>query len=124
MKKELTIKTIRKVIMDKKITFRNMDHSEVMENYINEQLVKVEKYLENEREPVFIELVLEPVKIHAQHRVELRVKSPRYYLVSDYEGPEFYDVLDRVIDVMYRQILEKKKELMDEDRKKDVYHGA
>jgi ribosomal subunit interface protein len=115
---------IRKGTMDKQITFRNMEHSDVMENYINQQLEKIEKYLENEREPIYIELVLEPSKVHAHHRVELRVKTPRYYLVEDYTGPDFYPVLDHVIDAMYRQILEKKKELVDENKKKDVYHGA
>ncbi len=107
--------------MDKKITFRNMDHSDVMENYSNEQLVKIEKFLKNEREPIFIELVLEPVKIHAHHRVELRIKTPHYFLISNYEGPKFYDVLDRVIDIMYRQLCEKKKELVEKNRKGSSY---
>ena len=110
--------------MDKKITFRNMDHSDVMENYSNEQMVKIEKFLKNEREPIFIELVLEPVKIHAHHRVELRVKTPHYFLISNYEGPKFYDVLDRVIDTMYRQLCEKKKELIEKSRKGSSYKGA
>lgn len=102
--------------MDKKITFRHMEHSEVMENYIHEQLAKIESFLENEQEPIFIELVLEPGKVHAHHRVELRVKTPHYFLISNYEGPKFYDVLDRVIDVMYQQLCEKKRELNDEKK--------
>ncbi|MEX0940532.1 MAG: ribosome-associated translation inhibitor RaiA [Candidatus Babeliales bacterium] len=112
--------------MDKKITFRQMEHSDVMEKYINGQLAKIEQFLTHEREPIFIELVLEPVKIHAHHRVELRVKTPDYYLISNYEGPEFYDVIDRVIDVMYRQLCEKKRELVDDKRSgnADWYKGA
>lgn len=110
--------------MDKKITFRQMDHSQVMEDYINQQLVKIEKILEHEREPIFFEIVLEPSKVHAHNKVHILVKTPRYYLNSDYEGPEFYDVLDRVIDTMYRQIIEKRKELQDKDRTADSYKGA
>lgn len=103
-----------------------MEHSEIMENYIHEQLAKVEAYLSHEREPIFIELVLEPAKVHAHHRIELRIKTPQYYLISNYEGPQFYDVLDRVIDIMYRQILEKKRQRDDEKKsgKGDWYKGA
>lgn len=110
--------------MEKKITFRQMEHSQVMEDYINQQLVKIEKILEHEREPIYLEVFLEPSKVHAHNKVHILVKTPRYYLNSDYEGPEFYDVLDRVIDTMYRQIIEKRKELQDEERTADVYKGA
>lgn len=110
--------------MNKQITFRHMDHSKVMEDYINKQLAKIEKFLSTEREPVYLELVLEPSKIHAHHRVEIRVKTPDYYLVNDYEGPEFYDVLDRVLDVMYNRLHEKKRELDDLKKTADWYHGA
>lgn len=112
--------------MDKKITFRSMEHSSVMEDYINGQLDKIERFLQNEREPVHLELVLEPSKVHAHNRVEIRVKTPDYYLVSDYEGPEFYEVVDRVLDVMYRRLCEKKRQLVDERKsgKGDWYKGA
>ena len=57
------------------------------------------------------------------HRVELRVTSPRYDLISNYEheGTAFYDVLDHVIDVMYRQLLEYKQKEIDE-RKQRGWH--
>ncbi len=92
--------------MQKKITFRNMEKTQPMEEYCYQQLAKVEEFLSNERTPIFIDLVLEPSKIHAHHRIELRVKSPRFDKISNYEGPQFYDVLDRVIDVMYRELQE------------------
>lgn len=97
--------------MHKRITFRNMEHSDVMERYANEQLEKVVEFLNEEREPVFIDLVLQPSKVHQHHKIELRVKSPSHDLISTYEytGEEFYDTLDRVIDVMYRELREHKK---------------
>ncbi|MGE0206858.1 MAG: HPF/RaiA family ribosome-associated protein [Candidatus Babeliales bacterium] len=110
--------------MEKKITFRGMDHSQVMEDYINQQIKKIEKILEHEREPIYLEIFLDPSKIHAHHKVHILVKTPRYYLNSDYEGPDFYDVLDRVIDTMYRQIITKRKELEEKERKDTSYHGA
>jgi len=104
--------------MHKRITFRNMEHSEVMEDYANQQLKKIEEFLSNEPTPVYIDLVLEPSKVHEHHRVELRVKSPNYERISNYEheGMDFYDVLDRVIDVMYRGLHEDKKRLNDKKK--------
>ncbi len=102
--------------MNKRIIFRNMPHSDPMEDYANKQLAKIEKFLTNEPSPVNIELVLQPSKVHEHHHIELRVKSKNYDLVSDHEheGDDFYDTLDRVIDVMYRRILQEKERRIDE----------
>ena len=100
--------------MHKRITFRNMDHVAAIENYANEKLAKIEEVLSHEPTPVYIDLILEPSKVHAHHRVELRVKSPHYDMVSNYEGPEFYKVLDRVIDVMLEELHREKRKQLDE----------
>ncbi|HSC25370.1 MAG TPA: HPF/RaiA family ribosome-associated protein [Candidatus Babeliales bacterium] len=104
--------------MNTRIVFRNMDHSDVMEAYANDQLEKVIKFLENDRGPVFINLYFEPSHVHEHHRVELHVKSAEYDLNSSYEheGMNFYDTLDRVIDVMYRELHEKKRRNHDEEK--------
>ena len=101
--------------MHKRITFKGMDHSQVIEEYANKQLSKVEQFLENEPTPIYIDLVLEPSKTREHHFIELRVKSPHYDLISNYEhtGDDFYNVLDRVIDVMYRRLREEKQKLVD-----------
>ena len=100
-----------------------MDHSEILEKYANEQLAKVIDFLQNEPSPVFIELVFEPSKVNEHHHVELRVKSPDYDLISDYEyeGTAFYEVVDRVIDTMYRELLNAKQRRID-DRKQVGRH--
>ena len=104
--------------MHKRITFRNMKHSGVMKQYADQQLDKLILFLENEPTPVYIDLVFEPSKVREHHRIELRVKSPNYDRISNYEyqGEAFYDTLDRVIDVMYKELLEDKKRHLD-DRK-------
>lgn len=102
--------------MHKRITFREMEKSDVMEKYIDEQLEKIIKFIENERDPIYVDFVLESGRPHAHHQAELRVKTPNYDLISNYEDAEMYDVIDRVIDVMYRQLTEKKKELQDKRR--------
>lgn len=99
--------------MHKQITFRGMDHSDPMEEYANQQLDKIEKFLEDERTPIYIDLILEPSKVHDHHRIELRVKTPNYDEITEFEGPKFYDVLDRVIDVMYRNLREEKRKHKD-----------
>jgi ribosomal subunit interface protein len=104
--------------MNKRIVFRNMEHSDVMEAYANEQLEKIITFLENDRGPVHIDLYFEPSRVHEHHRIELHVKSAEYDLNSSYEheGQGFYDVLDRVIDVMYRELHEAKRRNHDEEK--------
>src|SRR5579872_5638596 len=97
--------------MHKRITFRHMDKTEAMENYANEQLRKIEEFLSHEPTPVYLDLVFEPSKVREHHKIELRVKSPNFdaYSTYEYEGTGFYDVLDRVIDVMYQELQEQKR---------------
>ena len=99
--------------MNKKIVFRRMDHSPSMEDYANQQLDKIMEFLEKEPTPVYVDLILQPSKVHAHHNIELRVKSPSYDRVSNYEGPDFYQVMDRVIDVMYHALREDSKRRKD-----------
>jgi ribosomal subunit interface protein len=100
--------------MHKRITFRNMDHSEVLEAYADKQLERIIDFVGNEPTPIYLDLILEPSKVHSHHRIECRLKTPNYDLVSNYEGADFYDVLDRVIDIMYRQLLNEKQKQIDE----------
>jgi ribosomal subunit interface protein len=104
--------------MNKRIVFRNMDHSDVMEEYAHGQLEKIIDFLEHDRGPVHIDLYLEPSRVHEHHRVELHVKSAEYNLNSSYEheGMSFYDTLDHVIDVMYRQLCEHKRKNHDAEK--------
>jgi ribosome-associated translation inhibitor RaiA len=102
--------------MNKRIVFHGIEKTKPMEEYCNKQLAKVEHFLENERTPIFIDLTLEPSKVHAHHFIELRVKTPHYHKISTYEGPEFYDVVDRVIDVMYHELHEQKKKDMEHNK--------
>jgi len=104
--------------MHKRVTFKGIDHSEAVENYADDQLNKVIEFLSNERSPIYIDLMFKPSKLHAHHWVELRVKTPNYDIISNYEGKDFYNTVDRVIDVMYHELHEHKKKL--QDKKKTV----
>ena|ERR1700722_2532495 len=104
--------------MNKRIVFRNMEHSNVMEEYANNQLEKIITFLKNDRGPVHIDLYLEPSRLHKHHRVDLHVRSAEYNLNSSYEheGMDFYETLDHVIDVMYRELLETKRKNHDKEK--------
>ena len=58
---------------------------------------------------------MEPSKTREHPRVELRVKTPHYDLITHYEeeGKDFYEVLDHVINVMYRSLLQEKEKMID-----------
>jgi ribosomal subunit interface protein len=104
--------------MNKRIVFRNMEHSDIMEAHANEQLEKIINFLENDRGPVHIDLYLEPSRVHKHHRVDLHVRSAEYNRNASYEheGMDFYETLDHVIDVMYRELLEEKRKNIDKEK--------
>jgi ribosomal subunit interface protein len=99
------------MIMQKRIVYRGMEKTDHMEQYCNQQLAKIEHFLVHERTPIMIDLVLEPSHVHSHHKIELRVNTPHYHKISMYEGPEFYEVFNRVIDNMYFQLHEEDKKV-------------
>jgi ribosomal subunit interface protein len=110
--------------MTKQFTFKDMTHSKSMEDIANNQLAKVEKFLSHEADPVFIELVFQPSKVHEHHKVEMIVKTPNYdeFVSYEKEGMPFYETLAHVIDVMYHNLL-KAKERRIEQRKEVGRHN-
>ena len=102
--------------MKKRVYFKDTQVSAAIENHANEQLAKVERFLENEPTPVFIDLTIAPSKLREHSKVELRVKSPDYDLVTHYEheGVDVYDCINRVIDTMYDNLHEAKRKRIDE----------
>lgn len=102
------------------ITFRHMESSDLVRNFAMEQLEKVISFLAHEESPVLIELILEPSKTHAHHKIELIVSSPHYHKIISYERPgiEFYELIGRVIDIMYRELHEAKRQRINKLREK------
>ncbi len=68
-----------------------------------------------ENKSILIHLILMPSHVHEHHCVELIVKTPNYDRVVKYEkqGLDFYQVLDHVIDTMYRLLHEDKQRHVD-----------
>ena len=90
--------------MHRRITFRKMESSPIIEEHANKLIDKLMILLAKEPTPIYIDLILEPSKIHAHNKVDLLLKTPNYSLVSSYEGPDIYDVLNRVFHVMNQKL--------------------
>lgn len=102
--------------MHKRVTFQNMPHSAAIEEYVHEQLAKIEEFLEqSERTPIHIDMVIQAAKVHAHPRVELRIKTPHYNEVTHCEkaGVDIPEAVKHVVDVMYRTLHNAKKKRMD-----------
>jgi ribosomal subunit interface protein len=110
--------------MSKRIAFKNMQSTPVLEEFANKHLEKIEQFLENEPTPVHIDLVLEDNPVHPHHKVELRIKTPHYDLIAHHEGPEMYQEIDRVTDIMLQEIRKAKARLVDDKKKKDSYKSV
>ena len=101
--------------MHKRITFRHMQHSDLIQDHANQKLAKIEEFLQNEPTPIYIDLVMEPSKTREHSRIELHIKTPHYDKVThrEFQGDKFYDVLDYVIDTMYKELHEEKRKRKD-----------
>jgi ribosomal subunit interface protein len=83
-----------------KVTFRNMDHSAVIEEHTRKQLQKLDKFFEKERTPKSIHFIIEAHPLHAHHKIELLIKSPNYDLMAHDEGNDLNKLIEDVIDTM------------------------
>ena len=100
--------------MQKRITFRGMEHSPTLEEQANQQLQKIEKFLSKEASPIFIDIIFEAYPTHAHNKVEVRIKSPNYQaVVSKKEGEEIYKVLGFALDAAYSELRKQKEKLVD-----------
>lgn len=106
--------------MSKRVVFRHMDHSQVLEEYANQKMAKIDTFLEHEKTPITINLIFEPSKAREHHKIELRITSPDYHVIAmrEHQGEKFYEELDHVIDIAYRELL-KQKEKRITDRKQN-----
>ena len=102
--------------MHKKITFRGMDSSPVIEEHVNKLIDKIFELLTKQSSPIYVDLILEASKNHAHNRAELMLKTPLLDLVSKYEGTDLYDVINRVFHVMLLEIKKHKGIEMDKHR--------
>ncbi len=109
------------IIMERKITFRRMEPSTVIEEFINAKLDKFEELLGSERSPVSVSVVIDTHPTHAHNKVDVLVDTPDYNLIANHEGQDVYVEIDTVMDKMLREI-RRAKEKRDSEQKKSEWH--
>lgn len=110
--------------MNKRINFKNMEHAEVLRNFANQHLEKIEKLLESERTPIDIDLTLEPGQVHAHNKVTLHVRTAEFSLMAHHEGKDFYQEINTVIDKMVQEVRRAKEKKAQQDKTKDRFKSA
>lgn len=103
--------------MQKKITFAGREHTPVLDKHIEDQLLKIERFLADEPTPRVIELSVESHEVHQFNRVVARVKTPHYDCYAEHEGPDVNAEINEVIDRLYAQLRDTKERLIDRHKK-------
>lgn len=109
--------------MSKRVVFRGLEHSPVIEEHINNQLAKIDAFLSKERGPNDVSIAVEQHEKHAVNKVALHVRvtfnsdAHSQDIHVKKEGNELYRVIDETIDTAYRDLLNKKQEIVDDRRK-------
>lgn len=99
--------------MNIQFTFRGMERSGTLEEFVNEQLAKIQEFLVHEKEPIYLHLIFTAKFTHHDNRVEFQITGPGYTLNAHREGPELYKITGEVIDRMYKQLTEAKRKRID-----------
>ena len=100
------------------VTFRHMETSEPVRNYVEEKLIKVKKYID---EPVEAQVVLSVEKI--RHKAEVSLGAKGITIKASEETSDMYAAIDGVLDKLHRQLkrykdkIKKHKPLSGRDRR-------
>src|SRR3990167_468537 len=107
--------------MDKRIAFKGMDHSNAIENFVNEKLVKAEILLEKEKGPIFFDVVMNTEHSNNLFDVEIRINGPHFSLIAHDQERDMYAAIEKVVDKIVNKI---KKKRLQNDRNGDTYKSA
>jgi len=87
-------------IMQINVTFRHMETSEPVRNYVEEKLTKVKKYID---EPVDAQVVLS-VEKKIRHKAEVTLAAKGIIIKAKEETSDMYAAIDGVLDKLDRQL--------------------
>lgn len=106
-------------IMQVKISFQNMDHSNPLEQHAHEKLEKLHELLKrnDQKPPFYVELWLKANKLHPHHAAELHLKTSLFDLHAHDEGTDMYVILDNTIDKMVKLVMKEKTKNRDKQQK-------
>ena len=89
------------------VTFRHMESSEAVRNYVEEKLARVKKYVE---EPIDSQVVLS-VQKKIYHRAEVTMVAKGLTMKSVEEKDDMYAAIDLMVDKIERQLKRYKEKL-------------
>ena len=89
------------------VTFRHMESSEAVRNYVEEKLARVKKYVE---EPIDAQVVLS-VQKKIYHRAEVTMVAKGLTMKSAEEKDDMYAAIDLMVDKIERQLKRYKEKL-------------
>lgn len=95
--------------MNIRIAFRHMEQTPALEAHARKELAKLDKLINVEHTPIFIDLVIEEHKLHAHNRVELRVNLPHGHFMAHVEGADMYLLISQVTDKMLAELRKEKE---------------
>lgn len=109
-------------VMNTKISFKNMPHSEPLEQHASQKLEKLKEYIKDADTvtPFNVELHLKANKLHPHHEAELLLKTPRFNLNASDKGTDMYIVIDNVIDKMVTIIKKEKEKRSDKSQNNET----
>jgi len=103
--------------MQTSVTFKNIDSSENLRNYVSDKLDRFDKYLNN---PAEASVVLSVEKF--RHIAEINIKGDRLNVNGKEETEDMYSAIDMVLDKLEKQI-KKNKEKLSDKRSGAKYRG-
>lgn len=103
--------------MQTSVTFKNIDSSENLRNYVSDKLDRFDKYLYN---PAEASVVLSVEKF--RHIAEINIKGDRLNINGKEETEDMYSAIDMVLDKLEKQI-KKSKEKLSDKRSGSKYRG-
>ncbi len=88
------------------ITFKNMDATEPLKDYVTKRLSKMDKYIDR---PTEASVVLSVEKI--RHKAEVTINADRHKINAIEETEDMYSSIDLVMDKLERQIKKHKEKV-------------
>lgn len=105
--------------MDIKITFRGMEKDAALEQHINQQLGRLQEFIDKEHGPAHLEFVIAKNAKFPNFSVSARLQMPRCSCVASHEGADAYAEINKVCDRIHTHVVNCKAKLVD-----DKKHGC
>jgi|GEM_PF-1539625 len=94
--------------MNRKITFRAIEHSDDIEKEVHMHIDKMEKFFKPEQGPTNVEVVIESHRDKQFFIVEFRIQTPHYHIIATEEGENISSLINKATQKAIQEIIEEK----------------